>query len=93
MGRLLVIYEEGPPGRHYVSASSKRTTSNIDEALIVTFIPSSEPHSIGCIVRNTLKFGFLAGMTGDLNSTIELYGTETWRSIILAQSFPVSDVA
>lgn len=71
MGRLLVVYEEDPPGRHYVSASSKRTTSNIEEALIVTFIPSSEPHSIGCIVSTTFETYVVGRMTGDVNSTIE----------------------
>ncbi|KIO23600.1 hypothetical protein M407DRAFT_26972 [Tulasnella calospora MUT 4182] len=48
MGRLRVLYEEGGQRFHYVSASSKRATSNILEALIVTFIPSSEPHQLGC---------------------------------------------
>lgn len=47
MGRLLVIYEEGRPGPHYIS-TTKHATNNIHEALIVTFIPSSRPHSIGC---------------------------------------------
>ncbi|KIO16096.1 hypothetical protein M407DRAFT_34271 [Tulasnella calospora MUT 4182] len=48
MGRLRVLYEEGGQRFHYVSASSKRATSNILEALIVTFIPSSEPHQLVC---------------------------------------------
>ncbi|KAG8933555.1 hypothetical protein FRC01_008298 [Tulasnella sp. 417] len=45
MGRLLVVYEEGRWGPHYISASQS-VTSNVHEALIVTFIPSSGVHQI-----------------------------------------------
>ncbi|KIO31368.1 hypothetical protein M407DRAFT_19740 [Tulasnella calospora MUT 4182] len=57
MGRLRIVYEEGRPGPHYVwwdhefsvDIKLKCVTSNIHEALIVGFIPSSEPHHIGSI--------------------------------------------
>ncbi|KIO23601.1 hypothetical protein M407DRAFT_26973 [Tulasnella calospora MUT 4182] len=47
MDHLLVIYEAGRLGPHYIS-TSKQPTSNVHEALVVTFIPSSRPHYIAC---------------------------------------------
>ncbi|KIO31371.1 hypothetical protein M407DRAFT_19743 [Tulasnella calospora MUT 4182] len=56
IGRLLVAYTEGQPGPHYIS-TSKRATSDVREALIVTFIPSSKPHPIGCFNCDNQKLG------------------------------------
>ncbi|KAG9031738.1 hypothetical protein FS837_002905, partial [Tulasnella sp. UAMH 9824] len=45
MGRLLLVYEEGPTSPHYVSPSGG-VTSNAHQALLVTFIAASQPHEI-----------------------------------------------
>ncbi|KIO31352.1 hypothetical protein M407DRAFT_19729 [Tulasnella calospora MUT 4182] len=48
MGRLRVVYEDPRPGPHWIRAnlSPRRVTSDPQEALIVTFISSSESHHI-----------------------------------------------
>lgn len=62
IGRLRVVYEAGGPGPHYVSHWQK-VTHNIRDALIVSFIPSSESHQILCVpaARNLGVDLFLAG--------------------------------
>ncbi|KIO16411.1 hypothetical protein M407DRAFT_33938 [Tulasnella calospora MUT 4182] len=55
IGRLRIIYQEGRPRPQYVRCSCeageelKNATLNAEEALIVSFVPFSEPHEILCM--------------------------------------------
>ncbi|KIO15344.1 hypothetical protein M407DRAFT_35105 [Tulasnella calospora MUT 4182] len=59
MGRLRVLYEDPRPGPHWIRAnqSPRHVTSDPQEALIVTFISSSESHHIGCFNSADPKLG------------------------------------
>ncbi|KAG8951369.1 hypothetical protein FRC04_006140, partial [Tulasnella sp. 424] len=48
IGHLRVVYDAGRPGPHYVS-DRRRITTNVCDALIVSFIPEVKPHQIVCM--------------------------------------------
>lgn len=57
MGRLRVVYQEDASRPRYICCSYdaskefKNVTLNAEEALIVSFVPFSEPHEILCMVQ------------------------------------------
>ncbi|KIO31369.1 hypothetical protein M407DRAFT_19741 [Tulasnella calospora MUT 4182] len=91
MGRLLVVYAEGRQGPHYIS-TSKRATSDIHQALIVTFIPSSKPHPIGCFNCNDGKLGIFLGAP-DYSELHSLTGASSPDSEILVGNYSYQRIA